>query len=58
MAFVKECPVQTPIHTYSAHQVIALLLIIIMVELKAFAWVDRTTITLTLGWARWASRGW
>ena len=52
MAFVKECPVQTPIHTYRAHQVIALLLIIIMVELKAFAWVDRTTITLTLGWAR------
>ncbi len=50
MAFVKECPVQTPIHTYSAHQVIALLLIIIiMVELKAFAWADRTTITLTLG---------
>ena len=49
MAFVEEYTVQTPIHTYCAHQVIAILLIIIIVELKAPAWVDRTTITLTLG---------
>ena len=46
MAFVKEISVKTPIHTYRAHQVIALLTIIIMVEFKASAWVDRTTDTL------------
>ena len=50
MAFVKDGTVQTCIHTYNAHRVIARKVITpITVQTQAPAWADLTKVTLTLG---------